>query len=70
VLALFSTHILDVFIGLILRVDHQRPATRFINDDAIFNGGSVFRQPRYVPLLDFNVVAQEVSHGDVLRMLY
>lgn len=56
-----SAHILDVLVGLVLRIDHQWPSPALINNDSIFNGVIVFGQSRHIPLLDGHWLSQEIN---------
>lgn len=48
-LLVFFTEVLDVLVCLRLRVDHKRPAAPLVNDDTVFSGRVVLRQPADVP---------------------
>jgi hypothetical protein len=60
--------IFNEFICLILWIDHQRPSSCFINDYTILGRVIVFWQLCDVPSLNFNGLAQKLSHGNVLSM--
>mmetsp|Transcript_51844 Transcript_51844/g.121546 ORF Transcript_51844/g.121546 Transcript_51844/m.121546 type:complete len:254 (+) Transcript_51844:2409-3170(+) len=56
-------HVLDVLVGLSLRVDHQGPAPGTVDDDTVFDGELVVRQGADHPLLDLYWIPEHGRHA-------
>lgn len=65
-LLVLGAEVLDELVGLVLRVDHERPPLGLVDDDSVFGGSVVFGQACDVPRLDDNWHSQEGSHCHVL----
>ena len=58
--------VLDPLVGLHLRVDHERPAPRLRDHDAVVDGEHVVGQPVDVPRADLDGVAERVGERELV----
>jgi len=59
--------VLDPAVGLALRIDHQRPPLRVVNNNGVVNAEGVLGQAENIPLLNFDGLSERLAQRVVVR---